>query len=145
MEVLWCLLAHNRCHGLNYYHQLFRLHVKPSSQPHRIILYKQRLKASLFSLAYSEVSVFRCQAHQHAGFFFPISSSFPSVTHFQHMAALHYEKWNSRTSAADRKDTTNLKHLLYSSPNLVLKCVTFMFPIQLVPCLCLASRDRDTL
>lgn len=49
-------------------------------------------------------------------FFSSPPSSFSSVTHFQHMAALHYEKGNSRTSAADGKDTTNPKHLLYSSP-----------------------------
>lgn len=78
------------------------------------------------------------------GFFFSSPSSFPSVTHFQHMAALHYVKGNLRTSAADGKDTTNPKHLLYSSPDLIFKCGTFMFLIRLVPRLALASRDRDT-
>lgn len=83
MEVLRCLLAHNRCHGLNYYHQSFTPPVKPSSQAHLIILYKERLNASLSSLARSEVSVFGCQAHQHAVFFFsffffPQRNTFPT-------------------------------------------------------------------
>lgn len=69
MEVLRCLLAHNRCHGLNYYHQSFTPPVKPSSQPHLIILYKERLNASLSTLTCSKVSVFGCQAHQQAVFF----------------------------------------------------------------------------
>lgn len=90
----------------------------------------------------------KCQCldvkHINTLFFSSPSSSFPSVTHFQHMAALHYEKGNLRTSAADGKDTINPKHLLYSSPNLIFKCIAFMVLIRLVPRLRLASRDRDT-
>lgn len=68
--------------------------------------------------------------------FFPQRNTFP--TH----GCTSLWKGNSRTSAADGKDTTNPKHLLYSSPNLIFKCVTFMFLIRLVPRLCLASLTR---